>query len=230
MNVKSICACMIMILGLASVMSPQLSSAEERATGNLELISATMDAKVFVDGEYVGDLPLDDVIVLPVGEHSIKIIKRGFTDFIEVITIEEGDNEPLFADLFPIAGILIIDTALEGAIVSVDGEVLGKTPFEGELEPGQRSIMVTRKEHKDYVQLMNIEVGQEYYLDVALERLDGEIIGPIGPVVKTPWYKTWWFWTATGVVLVGAATITAVALSGDDAGPTPDYTVYVDFP
>jgi TolB-like protein len=28
----------------------------------------------------------------------------------------------------------------------------------------------------------------------------------------TPWYKTWWFWTVTGVVIAGAATATGVVL------------------
>ena len=38
---------------------------------------------------------------------------------------------------------------------------------------------------------------------------------------STPWYNSWWFWTAVGVVVAGAATGTAVALTagGSSSGP-----------
>jgi hypothetical protein len=41
------------------------------------------------------------------------------------------------------------------------------------------------------------------------------------------WYQSWWFWTAVGVVVVGAATGTALALSGDDGGGPVD--VFINF-
>jgi hypothetical protein len=33
----------------------------------------------------------------------------------------------------------------------------------------------------------------------------------------TPWYKTWWFWTAVGAVAVGAGVGLGVGLSGEDS-------------
>jgi len=45
----------------------------------------------------------------------------------------------------------------------------------------------------------------------------------------TPWYKTWWFWTTVGVVVVGAAaTGTAIALSGGDSGGPYHYGIIVE--
>jgi hypothetical protein len=43
----------------------------------------------------------------------------------------------------------------------------------------------------------------------------------------TPWYKTWWFWTAVGVAVAGAATGTAVALtSGGGSGNKTLYEIH----
>lgn len=44
----------------------------------------------------------------------------------------------------------------------------------------------------------------------------------------TPWYKSWWFWTAVGVVAAGAATGTALALTaGGSSSGTYHYGVEV---
>jgi tetratricopeptide (TPR) repeat protein len=46
--------------------------------------------------------------------------------------------------------------------------------------------------------------------------------------VAAPWYETWWFWTAVGVVVVGTALGAGlgVGLSGDGSGPR-DYSIEV---
>lgn len=38
---------------------------------------------------------------------------------------------------------------------------------------------------------------------------------------KAPFYKRWWFWTAVGVVVVGATTATIVATRPGTAEPYP---------
>ena len=214
---------MLTAFGMWVVAQP-LTAEAKRKTGTVEIISATVDAKIFVDSEYVGDLPLDEPLVLPTGEHTFKITKRGYTDYMEVIVIQEGENDPLFVELFAVAGILIIDTEQPGAIVSVEGDVMGKTPFEGEIQPGRHSIMVTRKGHKDYVQMLDIEAGEEYFLDIKLERLEDGGVGEIRDTDETPWYKSWWFWTATGVVLAGVTTFAILALTEEEPGPATDFT------
>lgn len=53
--------------------------------------------------------------------------------------------------------------------------------------------------------------------------------GQDGKNSATPWYKTWWFWTTVGVVVVGAAaTGTAIALSGGDSGGPYHYGIIVE--
>ncbi len=46
----------------------------------------------------------------------------------------------------------------------------------------------------------------------------------------TPWYKTWWFWTVTGVVLAGAAGTTAYFLLQDSTPPPGEGTVTISPP
>ena len=44
---------------------------------------------------------------------------------------------------------------------------------------------------------------------------------PLSRDTPRRWYKTWWVWTAVGVVLVGAGVGIAVAAQGDAARPQP---------
>ncbi|RLB55152.1 MAG: hypothetical protein DRI34_11000 [Deltaproteobacteria bacterium] len=53
----------------------------------------------------------------------------------------------------------------------------------------------------------------------------GELAGSV-PAAATPWYQSWWFWTAVGVVVAGTAVGLGVGLSGGTAGPV-DYNVVV---
>jgi hypothetical protein len=48
-----------------------------------------------------------------------------------------------------------------------------------------------------------------------------------GASAMVPWYQTWWFWTAGGVVVAGATTGTVLALTaGGEAGPV-DYGIRI---
>jgi TolB-like protein len=47
---------------------------------------------------------------------------------------------------------------------------------------------------------------------------------PVEPVSYTPWYKTWWFWTMTGVVLAGAGISIAAVLTDGFSSSTGNQT------
>jgi len=54
-------------------------------------------------------------------------------------------------------------------------------------------------------------------IDKELARLDRELAELSKP--PPPFYKRWWFWTAVGVVAVGATVGTVIALQPDDMEP-----------
>ena len=45
-----------------------------------------------------------------------------------------------------------------------------------------------------------------------------------------PWYKTWWFWTTVGVVVVGATVGTVLAIQAARSGDTVDYVISIPPP
>ncbi len=52
---------------------------------------------------------------------------------------------------------------------------------------------------------------------------------PVEPprAVATPWYETWWFWTAVGVVVAGTAVGLGVGLGVDGSAEAVDYRIRI---
>lgn len=184
----------------------------------LEISSLTDGAEVFIDGAFVGLIPLDGPIEVEPGEHVIKVSKRGYVDYLETHVIKRGRKPYVVeADLLPFSGILIIQTQPASAQVLVDGAFVGETPFEGEVESGDRTITLQSTGFLPHEERRLIVAGETYFLDLVLQ-------SEPPPIEETPFYTTWWFWTGVAVVLAGG-TIAAFTLGGDDTPTEPQTPV-----
>lgn len=102
--------------------------------------------------------------------------------------------------------VLKIDTRPQGAIVRVDGTVVGNTPWRGEVEAGRRQIDVELEGYKTSSRTLNAERGDVYPIELTLTTAN---IGGLLTVTSIP----------TGAF---------VFLDGDEIGPTPLRSFQVD--
>jgi len=189
----------------------------------LEILSTTDGATVYVDGDEVATTPMIDPLEVTEGGHLIRVERRGFIPYEELIVFFEGDEMVLEVDLLPFAGIVRIVTDEAGATVSIDGEPAGLTPYEGEVPVGERTFTVSRDMYEDWTTTAVIAAGEEYYFEADLiprTDLETEIIIE----ETTPFYREWWFWTGTAVV-IGGAVAAAVLLSQDEEAPPVDVLI-----
>ena len=174
----------------------------------LEVSSLTEGAEVFVDGNFVGIVPLDGGIEVEPGEHVIKVSKRGYVDYLETHQLKRSRKPYVVeADLLPFSGVMIIQTVPTGAQVLIDDAFVGETPFEGEIEEGERKITLQTAGYLSHEEQRAIIAGETYFIDLSLT-------AEPPPVVEAPFWTTWWFWTGVAVVLAGGTAV-AFALSGD---------------
>jgi hypothetical protein len=178
--------------------------------GRLVVTSSTEGAQVFVDGELVGQTPLAAPIVRKPGTYTLKIVKRGFTEFIDVVTIKARKETKLDIDLLPIAGVVRITANVKAARVFVDGKFLGETPLETDVALGPKAIKITKGGYRELVKKLDVVAGQTINLDVTLEEL------PVGsnpfrpaPARATRWYEKWWLWA----IVAGGATALALSIA-----------------
>ncbi len=211
------------IIGLliGSMVAPAFGEQRRRrqATGWLEVVSLTLGAEVYVDGEMVGEIPIEERIRLPVGEHRVKVSKRGHTQHLEVVRIKRRQTVTVEADLLALSGVIRVISSEEGARVFVDDDYVGNAPIDYEAEPGEREVRVSLAGFHDHSETVEVIAGEEAEVAAELERLppeDDPTIGEDPPDRR--WYEQWWVWTIVGAVVVAAGITIPIVLTreGDE--------------
>jgi hypothetical protein len=186
-------------------------------TGWLEVVSLTMGAEVYVDGDQVGTIPLPEKVRLPVGEHRIKVSKRGHTQHLEVVGIKRGKTVTVEADLLALSGVIRVEANTDQARVFIDDNYVGDAPIEYEAEPGERQVRLSKIGYHDYTGTVEVIAGEEVAVSATLERLPPEEDPTIvEPPRERRWYERWWLWTIVGAVVVAAGVTIPIVLTRDE--------------
>ncbi len=181
-------------------------------TGKLEVAVAVAGAEIFIDGAPVALSPMAGPLTLAVGTHSLKVAKAGYAEFLDTVKIGTNETTTVEVDLLPFKAVVNVSSDPPGADILVDEQLVGQTPMRVELEAGKHGFRLSIDGYHDAEELLQLQAGETYQLDLKLIALPP----PPRPVGKKdrPIYKKWWFWAATGVVVVGATAL-VIGASGD---------------
>ncbi|MCK5798284.1 MAG: PEGA domain-containing protein [Deltaproteobacteria bacterium] len=200
------------------------------SSGYLVVKSTTTGARVFVDDRLVGRIPLDQRLRLRAGKHTIKIVKRGFTQYLDVIRVSRRRVATVDIDLLPISGALVVTSPTEKARVFVDGKFVGVTPIDTDVTPGKHALRVKKAGFHDRLATIEIFAGKKETIQAKLEAM---AVGttPYRPPPPPPpkWYEKWYVWAGAAGALAAIAVgiIVPVALSGKD--PIKDFGADLGF-
>ncbi|MCB9544851.1 MAG: PEGA domain-containing protein [Myxococcales bacterium] len=202
-----------------------LTGARKRSRdGTLQVQSTTIGATIVVDGEAIGEVPMDAPLTLKPGSHTIKVQKPGHADYIDTFKIAARKATVLEIDLLPVAGVLRFESTPTGAAVIVDGRQLGETPYQGELPPGKRVVELRLTGYTVYRREFAVRAGETYPLAADLVPLpvipDDELV--------TPWYGHWWVWAGAAAVVGGITAAVLLSDDGRDAPPNPPFLLDID--
>jgi hypothetical protein len=114
-----------------------------RLVGLVEVDGAEPGAEIAVDGLQRGEYPLAAPLRARVGTHVVRVVKEGFEPFEARVEVAGGKLERVDARLRPLrrAGRLrVIEQSGRALVVLVDGSVVGKTPWDGQLSPGEHAV------------------------------------------------------------------------------------------
>jgi hypothetical protein len=197
---------------------------QRKITGTLVIESSTRGARVFVDGDEVGSVPLEQRIKLMPGTHTVKVTKPGFTRFMESVKIRRGRTTRLEVDLFPIQGVLSITSDPPGARCYLSGKFIGKTPvWDFEVKPGKHKLRIARVGFYDVIRTVQVKAGKPAKVLVSLKSLPAEI----NPLIPKPpperWYEKWWVWVSAAGGLVAIVTAIAVPVALSSGDPVEDF-------
>ena len=125
-------------------------------------------------------------------------------------------------------GSLEVTSAIDGAVVYVDGRRLGRTPMTPvPLAVGAHALRVTHSDARDFVRFVDIDFERTTAIDAALIRYaavdtsvnaTGATTDPsvVHQVARDPaWYRRWWAVAAFSTVVLGGAIVAGTAFAAD---------------
>lgn len=218
-----------------------------RPTAKLSIDSSPAGAQISVRGKKLGTTPFPEGATLPIGRHFVELSKNGyapagvFADLGKEGGSAKGELKAAegFADVqagaasaiskgvgkkgaLPANARKLADVVKARFLVMSDG----LTAEVWDVESGNRvaglsmsaeELSVTAKKISDFM----AKPGSAAVASASSSG-DGEepVAGVTEPGAMGPVYKQWWFWTAVGVVAVGAGTAVGVA-AANNSGPRP---------
>ena len=208
-----------MVCAIVSVLMFLPNGAEAQRTTGIIVYSLTDGADIIVDGRTVGTVPMEALIPLDPGRHTLKVSKPGYTDRTEIVDIRRGQELDFEIDLLPYAGVFTIESNAAEATLWLDGKPFGELPFTGEIPMGEHRLKVVAPGFLSEERTLKIAGGKTESL-----RFD---LAP-APIVASndgSLLNQWWFWTAAGVVVLGGVTGAVLATSGGEPLPDPNVTL-----
>jgi hypothetical protein len=196
-------------------------------------------ARVFIDGEPEGALPLAEKFVKP-GEHTLKIERQGYQTIEATITAVANKKTDFAYTLEPVGAVVTVESSTAGATCSIDGSAAEPLPLTKVLGEGKHVVVVAANgfasEQRtidatlgvDLTETFTLVAGEDRPAQVNLEPSDrdSDLELELATNMKgknTPLYARWYVWAGVGAVVVGAIA-TAVAVT-QGAKPTPDPSI-----
>lgn len=153
----------------------------EPLTGLLLILSKPSGADIDMDSVSAGKTPLclHDAAF---GRHRITISAPGH--LARIITIDIADQVPqkIEINLMSDSARLMVETAPTGAVVTLDGAVIGKTPQDlSAIASGKHMIELVLPGYSPFKKELNVQAGEQHTIKTTLAPLPGKLT-----VLSTP--------------------------------------------
>lgn len=143
----------------------KLAPAPETQKGSLRVVSSTVGAEVFVDGEPRGSVNQEIKDLRP-GQHIVEVRKEGFAPQVVEVQVVPGEQRLARLDLVPAQQVpksaaLRVVTPVPDAEVFIDGASVGKAPVDrNDLTPGKHYVVVRRQGYAEWKREVNLDPAQ----------------------------------------------------------------------
>ena len=170
---------------------------------SITVSSLTRGAKVYLNDQEVGEVPLPGPLdVRPGQTYTIRVQKRGFAPFVDTVMAGAGQESEVEADLVPTGGIVKITCNIQRAEVLLNGKLLGRTPFDGDVSPGAQTLQIVSTGYLMEKRAVDVKAGEELKIDVELKPVPPPTVEEDRSI-----FGRWWFWTGVGAAVIGGVTV-----------------------
>lgn len=138
--------------------------------GKVKLTLSESNVQLIIDGESRGYIPKNIIpIQLSEGLHTITISKEGFKEWTETVNVLPNSTIERDIKLEKINDVgqtildwsfLTITTEPENATVIIDGVEYGQTYFDGKVNPGKHTLLLSKPLYYDLIKEIELEPGE----------------------------------------------------------------------
>ena len=148
----------------------------------IQINTIPQQAEVYIDDKKIGLSPILNYKVSP-GEHKIKIIKDGYEEKEEIVTLKNNENKILNINLKEIPNYkILINTVPDSAKLYIDNEFVGLSPLEYLTLKNTINLKISKEGYEDYVDKVVLSYGLKE-INITLKK-EKSSTTPTQPVVK----------------------------------------------
>jgi len=152
-----------------------MSTDVKASTGILLVDSNPPDATVFIDGIEKGTT-MYQTTNIGIGEHEIRLEKNLYYPYIEITIIQADMIGEVRADLKANFGELSVNSVPTDAVIMIDGQVKGKTPYSiDQIKSGSYNIQVSKDLYHTHEENFIITDGSKNTRDIRLTPAFGKL-------------------------------------------------------
>jgi len=132
-------------------------------TARLRIVTPVPNAEVFIDGASAGPAPFDHNDLAP-GKHYVSVRARGYAEWKREVELDPSQPTTLSAELSA-SGTVKVLSNVSGAMVIIDGQVVGKTPVVlDNIQAGEHFVEIKQPGYLDAKQPFHLEGGEQKIL------------------------------------------------------------------
>jgi hypothetical protein len=141
----------------------------ESMVGKVRIAEAPDGAKVYIDGELVGETPLKEPLALDPGRHVVRVSKDRFKTLDVEVIAASGSEVEVRADLQQPRAELKVVCSGDKTVVFVDETSVGACPYQGTVEAGVHEVKVIEPGKETFIQTIEAAAGSMLVIAVDLK-------------------------------------------------------------
>lgn len=145
--------------------------------GNIKVTSSPSYAEVYLDGAYRGKTPIT-LSNVKVGKHTIKVTKKDYYNYSEMVQVKGSSTTYVFARLKPVprTGSIHINSTPSNAKAYLAGAYRGRTPLTiSNLEIGEYQIKISKDGYYDWYSTVRVKQNITAQVFAQLEPMTGSL-------------------------------------------------------
>ena len=133
-----------------------------------------INAEIYIDDKPINKNTPALISPMQTGKHTLMLRNKWYEPQKQIIELCDGEQKKLKVEMKPVFGVVHVKTDNESEIF-IDGELKGKTAWEGRLINGLHSVEIKKDKYHIHTEKIDVKAGEEHNIEVKLKPKTGTV-------------------------------------------------------